>query len=59
MSKREGKYGQFYGCTGYPRCRNTRTLRDAEVEETEEDQSRLRSRLERMDDLDTNEGEER
>ena len=34
MKKRRGKFGEFYGCTGYPACRNTKTLRDAELEPT-------------------------
>jgi ssDNA-binding Zn-finger/Zn-ribbon topoisomerase 1 len=24
MVLRSGKYGQFWGCSGYPRCRNTK-----------------------------------
>ncbi len=23
MTKRKGKYGEFWGCTGYPECKNT------------------------------------
>ena len=26
MVKRKGKYGEFYGCTGYPNCKNTKKL---------------------------------
>lgn len=26
MKLRNGKYGQFYGCTGYPNCKNTKKL---------------------------------
>lgn len=29
MIKRDGKWGQFYGCTTYPRCTNTMSLQDA------------------------------
>lgn len=29
MKLRKGKYGEFYGCTGYPQCRNTMSKRDA------------------------------
>lgn len=29
MKLRRGKYGEFYGCTGYPTCRNTMNMRDA------------------------------
>lgn len=36
MKKRSGKFGDFYGCTGYPRCKNTKSLRDAALEEDEE-----------------------
>lgn len=32
MKIRRGKYGEFYGCTGYPKCFNTMNLRDAELE---------------------------
>lgn len=28
MVKRSGKYGEFYGCTGYPNCKVTLNLRD-------------------------------
>lgn len=29
MRLRRGKFGEFYGCTAYPRCKNTTSLRDA------------------------------
>ncbi len=29
MTLKRGKYGEFYGCTGYPVCRNTMNKRDA------------------------------
>lgn len=29
MFLREGKYGKFFGCSGYPRCMRTMNLRDA------------------------------
>lgn len=28
MVKREGEYGEFYGCTAYPRCDNTKQIGD-------------------------------
>ena len=28
--KRNGKYGEFYGCSNYPKCTTTRTKRDIE-----------------------------
>lgn len=37
MVKRKGKYGEFYGCTGYPVCKNAVNLRDAQLEPDEED----------------------
>lgn len=33
MRIRQGKYGNFYGCTGYPQCRNTLTIRDGALQE--------------------------
>lgn len=33
MKRRRGKYGEFWGCTGYPTCRQTKSLRDAALEE--------------------------
>jgi ssDNA-binding Zn-finger/Zn-ribbon topoisomerase 1 len=27
MTVRNGRHGRFLGCSGYPRCRNTRSLR--------------------------------
>jgi len=35
MRKRRGKYGEFYGCMGYPLCKNTMNLRDAALAEEE------------------------
>lgn len=32
MKLRDGKYGEFWGCTGYPICKNTMTKRDAALE---------------------------
>lgn len=32
MKLRNGKYGEFYGCTGYPICRNTMNKRDAALD---------------------------
>lgn len=32
MRLRRGKYGEFYGCTGYPKCTNTRNMRDVALE---------------------------
>ena len=29
MVKRNGRYGEFYGCSTYPKCRGTRSLKDA------------------------------
>jgi len=29
MKLRKGKYGEFFGCSGYPICKNTMNLRDA------------------------------
>ena len=26
MQKRNGRYGQFWGCTGFPRCRHTENV---------------------------------
>lgn len=26
MKKREGQYGEFYGCTSYPKCENTKQV---------------------------------
>lgn len=36
MRIRNGKFGKFYGCTGYPVCKNTMNLRDAELSITEQ-----------------------
>lgn len=36
MKRRKGKYGEFWGCTGYPVCRVTLNLRDAELSATAE-----------------------
>lgn len=38
MKLRTGKYGSFYGCTGYPRCKATMSVRDAALEDDPEDQ---------------------
>lgn len=27
MKLRKGKYGEFYGCTGYPVCKNTMNIK--------------------------------
>jgi ssDNA-binding Zn-finger/Zn-ribbon topoisomerase 1 len=32
MKKRSGKFGDFYGCTGYPHCKATMSVRDAALE---------------------------
>jgi len=29
MKRRRGKFGEFYGCTAFPHCRNTMTIEDA------------------------------
>ena len=29
MKLRRGKYGEFWGCTGFPLCKNTLNKRDA------------------------------
>ena len=33
MKLRHGKFGDFWGCTGYPICKNTTSTRDAALEE--------------------------
>lgn len=33
MKLRDGKFGRFYGCTGYPHCKNTMSERDAALNE--------------------------
>lgn len=33
MKQRKGKYGEFFGCTGYPKCMKTRSLREVEKEQ--------------------------
>lgn len=38
MKKRRGKFGAFWGCTGYPRCKNTMSERDAQLEHDQEDE---------------------
>jgi ssDNA-binding Zn-finger/Zn-ribbon topoisomerase 1 len=30
MKLRSGKYGEFYGCTGYPICKNTLSRKEGE-----------------------------
>lgn len=42
MVKRKGKYGEFYGCTGYPKCFNTLNMRDAALQIEMEDQEQPR-----------------
>lgn len=32
MKVRDGKFGKFYGCTGYPKCMNTFNMRDGDAE---------------------------
>lgn len=32
MRRRKGKFGEFYGCTGYPVCKNTMSIKDAAYE---------------------------
>ncbi len=32
MKKRQGKFGEFYGCTAYPTCKNTLNKRDAAIQ---------------------------
>jgi ssDNA-binding Zn-finger/Zn-ribbon topoisomerase 1 len=32
MKERDGKYGPFFGCTGYPKCKSTRSMKDVETE---------------------------
>ncbi len=32
MKERKGRFGTFYGCTGYPICRHTIKMRDVELE---------------------------
>lgn len=36
LSLRDGKYGQFYGCAGYPNCKYTEKVKDAVDEIVEE-----------------------
>ncbi len=31
MVKRHGKYGEFWGCPRYPRCKTTRNLKDVAI----------------------------
>lgn len=33
MRLRKGKYGEFFGCSGYPKCFNTLSIRDASLQE--------------------------
>ena len=40
MKLRKGKFGEFYGCTGYPQCRNTMNKKDAALETIHEGGSR-------------------
>ena len=48
MKRRTGRYGDFYGCTGYPRCTNTLRLSDVEPE--------LYTHEDRLDNLDYQDG---
>lgn len=32
MKLRDGKFGEFWGCTGYPKCKATMSKRDAALE---------------------------
>ena len=45
MQLRRGKFGEFWGCTGYPACKNTLNKRDAAINhilpEDEEDPPNL------------------
>lgn len=36
MKERKGKFGQFYGCTAYPACKNTMNMDTANAEITEQ-----------------------
>jgi len=38
MKLRKGKYGEFYGCTGYPVCKNTMSKKDAALNYIVEDE---------------------
>jgi DNA topoisomerase-1 len=31
MAKRRGRFGEFLGCTGYPKCKNIKKLAPAEA----------------------------
>ena len=33
MRPRRGRYGNFWGCSAYPHCKNTVSLRDAALED--------------------------
>lgn len=35
MVKREGRFGPFLGCSGYPKCKNIKKLTNVQIEETE------------------------
>lgn len=37
MKLRSGKFGEFWGCTGYPQCKATMSKRDAALEVIEPD----------------------
>lgn len=42
MKLRTGKFGKFYGCTGYPKCFNTVNERDAQLESDDQPAERYR-----------------
>lgn len=31
MFRRQGRHGEFFGCSGYPICKSTMNLRDAAI----------------------------
>lgn len=39
MKLRDGKFGKFYGCTGYPKCKNTLNEREAALEDDRPNES--------------------
>lgn len=40
MKLRDGKYGEFWGCSGYPICKNTTSKRDAALEVIEPEEEK-------------------
>lgn len=44
MKERSGKFGKFYGCTGYPICKETLRMRDVELQPESEDRDKLKDR---------------